>query len=52
MLKTPKSLRLPIDVFGRRNAGKFSVLNTLVRQQVSIVSDVSGTTTDPVEIEP
>jgi [FeFe] hydrogenase H-cluster maturation GTPase HydF len=49
MLKTPKSLRLHIGVFGRRNAGKSSVLNALVRQQVSIVSDVPGTTTDPVE---
>ena len=38
-----------IGVFGRRNVGKSSVLNALVRQQVSIVSDVPGTTTDPVE---
>src|SRR3989339_5149 len=49
MLKTPKSLRLHIGVFGRRNSGKSSILNALVRQQVSIVSDVPGTTTDPVE---
>jgi len=49
MNKTPKSLRLHIGVFGRRNTGKSSVLNALVRQQVSIVSDVPGTTTDPVE---
>ena len=38
-----------IGIFGRRNVGKSSVLNALVRQQVSIVSDVAGTTTDPVE---
>ncbi|MCX5635322.1 MAG: [FeFe] hydrogenase H-cluster maturation GTPase HydF [Planctomycetota bacterium] len=49
MFKTPKSLRLHIGIFGRRNAGKSSILNALVRQQVSIVSDVPGTTTDPVE---
>ncbi len=45
----PKGLRLHIGIFGRRNVGKSSVLNALVRQQVSIVSDVPGTTTDPVE---
>jgi [FeFe] hydrogenase H-cluster maturation GTPase HydF len=40
---------LHIGLFGRRNAGKSSLLNALVRQQVSIVSEVAGTTTDPVE---
>jgi len=40
---------LHIGIFGRRNAGKSSILNALVRQQVSIVSNVPGTTTDPVE---
>jgi [FeFe] hydrogenase H-cluster maturation GTPase HydF len=49
MRPTPKSFRLHIGLFGRRNAGKSSVLNALVRQQVSIVSEVAGTTTDPVE---
>jgi [FeFe] hydrogenase H-cluster maturation GTPase HydF len=49
MLKAPKSLRLHIGIFGRRNAGKSSILNALVRQDVSIVSHVPGTTTDPVE---
>jgi len=49
MLKTPKGLRLHIGVFGRRNVGKSSVINALVRQDVSIVSDTPGTTTDPVE---
>ena len=38
-----------IGIFGRRNVGKSSFLNALTRQQVSIVSDVAGTTTDPVE---
>jgi len=49
MQRTPKSLRLHIGLFGRRNAGKSSLLNALTRQQVAIVSDVAGTTTDPVE---
>ncbi len=49
MLKTPKALRVHIGIFGRRNVGKSSVLNVLIGQQVSIVSDIAGTTTDPVE---
>ncbi len=49
MLATPKSLRLHIGIFGRRNVGKSSLLNAVTRQQVSIVSDTAGTTTDPVE---
>ena len=49
MTTTPKSLRLQIAFFGRRNVGKSSLLNALTRQQVSIVSPVAGTTTDPVE---
>ena len=44
-----KSLRWHIAFFGRRNAGKSSLLNALTQQQVSIVSPVPGTTTDPVE---
>ena len=44
MQKTPKSLRLAIGLFGRRNVGKSSVLNAIVRQQVSIVSAEAGTT--------
>lgn len=47
--RTPKGLRLHIGLFGRRNVGKSSLLNAITRQQVSIVSDVAGTTTDPVE---
>ena len=46
---TPKSMRLHIGLFGRRNVGKSSVLNAVTRQQVSIVSPQAGTTTDPVE---
>ena len=46
---TPKGFRLHIGLFGRRNVGKSSLLNAIVRQQVSIVSEHAGTTTDPVE---
>ena len=49
MQSTPKALRLHIGLFGRRNVGKSSLLNAMTRQQVSIVSAVAGTTTDPVE---
>lgn len=44
-----KGLRLHIGIFGRRNVGKSSLLNALTNQSISIVSDVAGTTTDPVE---
>lgn len=49
VLGTPKGLRLHIGLFGRRNAGKSSLANALTNQHISIVSDVPGTTTDPVE---
>lgn len=49
MRTAPKGARLHIAFFGRRNAGKSSLLNALTGQQVSIVSPVAGTTTDPVE---
>jgi len=49
MVGTPKSFRLHIGIFGRRNVGKSSLLNALTRQNVSIVSEIAGTTTDPVE---
>lgn len=47
--KTPKGFRLHIGLFGRRNVGKSSLLNAITRQNVSIVSEFAGTTTDPVE---
>ncbi|GAB4346391.1 MAG: [FeFe] hydrogenase H-cluster maturation GTPase HydF [Candidatus Abyssubacteria bacterium] len=47
--RAPKGIRLHIGLFGRRNVGKSSLLNAITRQQVSIVSDQAGTTTDPVE---
>ena len=49
MEKTPKGYRLHIGLFGRRNAGKSSLLNAVLEQQVAIVSEVAGTTTDTVE---
>ncbi len=48
-MKAPKSFRLHIGIFGRRNTGKSSILNALTQQDVSIVSEIAGTTTDPVE---
>lgn len=45
---TPSANRLHIGFFGRRNAGKSSVVNAVTGQELSVVSDVSGTTTDPV----
>ena len=48
-LSTPKGMRLHVGIFGRRNVGKSSLLNAMVRQHVSLVSEVAGTTTDPVE---
>ena len=49
MQTTPKSFRLHIGLFGRRNVGKSSLLNAITRQEVAIVSEYAGTTTDPVE---
>ncbi len=46
--ETPSGERLHISIFGRRNAGKSSVINALTGQNIAIVSDVAGTTTDPV----
>ncbi len=46
---TAKGFRLHIGFFGRRNVGKSSLLNAITQQKVSIVSEVAGTTTDPVE---
>lgn len=49
MNQTPSSERLHIGFFGRRNAGKSSVLNAVTGQDLAVVSDVKGTTTDPVQ---
>ena len=48
-MKTLKSMRLQIGVFGRTNVGKSSLLNRITNQEISIVSDIAGTTTDVVE---
>lgn len=48
MNQTPSSERVHIGFFGRRNAGKSSVLNAVTGQDLAVVSDVKGTTTDPV----
>ena len=49
MQKTPKANRLHIGIFGKRNVGKSKLMNTITNQEISIVSDTLGTTTDPVE---
>ena len=49
MNETPGGERVHIGLFGRRNAGKSSVMNALIGQSLSIVSEVKGTTTDPVQ---
>lgn len=46
---TPSSERLHIGFFGMRNAGKSSIVNAVTNQEISLVSDVPGTTTDPVK---
>lgn len=46
--ETPRGSRLHIAIFGRRNAGKSSLVNALTSQEIAIVSNVPGTTTDPV----
>ncbi len=46
--ETPQSNRLHIGFFGKRNSGKSTLINAFTGQNVSIVSDVAGTTTDPV----
>ncbi len=45
---TPASERVQIAIFGRRNAGKSSLINAITGQDLAIVSDIKGTTTDPV----
>lgn len=48
MNKTPNSNRLHIGIFGNRNAGKSSLFNAIIGQDIAVVSEVEGTTTDPV----
>lgn len=45
---TPSSERIHIGIFGKRNAGKSSIINAITGQNLAIVSDIKGTTTDPV----
>mgnify|MGYP000810139457 CR=1 FL=1 len=42
MNQTPKGMRVHIGIFGRRNAGKSSVINALTKQNIALVSDVAG----------
>lgn len=44
----PQSVRIHIGLFGKRNAGKSSIINAISNQNIAIVSNVAGTTTDPV----
>jgi len=48
MYRTPASNRLHIGIFGKRNAGKSSLINAITGQDMAIVSEIAGTTTDPV----
>lgn len=48
MNETPRANRLHIAIFGRRNAGKSSLINALTNQDIAVVSSIAGTTTDPV----
>ena len=48
MISTPRGNRLHISIFGRRNVGKSSIINAITNQSIALVSDVKGTTTDPV----
>lgn len=48
MLDTPRSVRLHIAIFGKRNAGKSSLINAITNQDLAVVSPIAGTTTDPV----
>lgn len=48
MQQTPGANRLHIGIFGRRNSGKSSLINAITKQEIALVSDVAGTTTDPV----
>ncbi|WP_297299204.1 [FeFe] hydrogenase H-cluster maturation GTPase HydF [uncultured Brachyspira sp.] len=49
MNNTPNANRTHIAIFGRRNAGKSSIINSISNQNIAIVSNIAGTTTDPVK---
>jgi [FeFe] hydrogenase H-cluster maturation GTPase HydF len=48
MINTPKSNRVHIAIFGKRNAGKSTLINAITGQNTALVSEIAGTTTDPV----
>ena len=48
MEKTPLAFRTHISIFGNTNAGKSSLFNAIIGQDMAVVSDKKGTTTDPV----
>lgn len=45
---TPRASRFTIGIFGRRNVGKSSLINALTGQNIAVISEIAGTTTDPV----
>ena len=47
LTNTPSANRLHIGLFGKRNSGKSSLLNAMTHQELAVVSDTPGTTTDP-----
>lgn len=49
LVNTPQSMQVHIGLFGKMNVGKSTLMNKLLNQNMSIVSDVSGTTTDIVQ---
>ena len=49
LTQTPNSLRTHIAIFGKPNSGKSSLINKITKQNLSIISPVKGTTTDPVK---
>lgn len=48
MIDTPRGNRVHIAIYGRTNAGKSSLINRITNQSISLVSEMRGTTTDPV----
>ena len=47
--ETPTGERVHIAIYGKRNAGKSSLINAITNQDIALVSDIAGTTTDPVK---